>query len=106
MPRRGLLLGVGSGWCGRGVGGVVARPTRSVGRQSRIPLWRQHEVRQGGIRPLRAGTGCLPMLLCSRRAVIFWWGRDNCYRHYAQTNAEDLMTLLADIDAEVHDPRS
>lgn len=31
-------------------------------------------------------------------------GADNCYSDYAQTNAQDLMTLLADIDADVEAP--
>jgi hypothetical protein len=29
---------------------------------------------------------------------------DNCYRDYAQTNAQDLMDLLAQIDADVDPP--
>jgi hypothetical protein len=31
-------------------------------------------------------------------------GGDNCYRDYAQTNAQDLMDLLTDIDADVAEP--
>ena len=31
---------------------------------------------------------------------------NNCYRDYAQTNAQDLMSLLTDIDADVDQPRS
>jgi hypothetical protein len=31
-------------------------------------------------------------------------GADNCYRDYAQTNAQDLMDLLTSIDAEVEAP--
>jgi hypothetical protein len=29
---------------------------------------------------------------------------DNCYRDYAQTNAQDLMDLLTQIDADVDPP--
>jgi hypothetical protein len=29
---------------------------------------------------------------------------NNCYRDYAQTNAQDLMSLLTSIDAEVEAP--
>ena len=31
---------------------------------------------------------------------------NNCYRDYAQTNAQDLMDLLSSIDAEVEQPRT
>jgi uncharacterized protein YecE (DUF72 family) len=31
---------------------------------------------------------------------------NNCYRDYAQTNAQDLMSLLSDIDAQVDQPES
>jgi len=31
-------------------------------------------------------------------------GADNCYKDYAQTNAQDLMDLLTAIDAEVDRP--
>jgi hypothetical protein len=29
---------------------------------------------------------------------------NNCYSNYAQTNAQDLMDLLTDIDADVQEP--
>ena len=31
---------------------------------------------------------------------------NNCYRDYAQTNAQDLMDLLTSIDAEVDRPET
>ena len=31
-------------------------------------------------------------------------GSNNCYRDYAQTNAQDLMALLRAIDADVEEP--
>ena len=31
---------------------------------------------------------------------------NNCYRDYAQTNAQDLMDLLTAIDAEVDRPET
>jgi hypothetical protein len=29
---------------------------------------------------------------------------NNCYRDYAQTNAQDLMDLLTSMDADVEEP--